>query len=90
MSWDAFGIISGAFGRVAQHGVGFRNGDEARCGGGVVRVEVRVMGFGEVVKLLLDCSGGGGWVKAQGLVMIRNFGETGGCGVEFEGLRAAE
>ena len=64
MSWGAFGIVTGAFGRIAQNGVGFRDGDEAGVGGGVVRVEVRVMGFGEVVELLLDCSGGGGVLKA--------------------------
>ena len=58
--------------------------------GRVVGVEVRVVGFGEGVELLFYCSCGGGWVKAQGLVMVCDFGEMGGGGVELGAVREVE
>ena len=44
-------IVAGAFLSGAEGGVGFADFDEALRGGGVVGVEVRVVGFGEFVEL---------------------------------------
>ena len=54
----------------AERGVGLADFHEALRGGGVVGVEVWVVGFGKFVELLFDFCGGGGWGEFEGVVVV--------------------